>query len=533
MLQRLRRMGLLATVFVCAACGLVYELALITLGSYLVGNTASQAAIVLSVMVFAMGIGALMAKPLQKRPAFSFAMIELALALLGGLSVLILYAAFSWLHMYTVALVVVAFLIGLLVGAEIPLLMELLQRIRKQSAGSATSDLFAADYIGGLIGGLAFPFLLLPVFGQIRGAILVGAINAIAGLILIFAVFHADLRKMVKIGLGSVAITVTVVLALAYIHTDRFEAAARQALYAHPIVYSDDTSYQQIVLTESISSFGESDLRLFLNGDLQFSSIDEYRYHEALVHPAMDGTRDNVLVLGGGDGLGVREILRYDDVESVTLVDLDPAVTELASNFDPLVELNDGALNHPKVTVINEDAFNWLRANPERFDVIIADLPDPDKSATAKLYSVEFYALARQLLEPEGRISIQSGSPYFAPNSFWTIHATVIEAGFAPRPYWVSVPSFGDWGFLQADLSDEKPELSIDADEIDSPLQSMTEASLNAAMVLPPDRDFREKDPSTLMNPHILQHAQREWRSYLDSSSRINSRNFNHHALFL
>ncbi|QSB06482.1 polyamine aminopropyltransferase [Natronoglycomyces albus] len=513
-LQRLRRTGLLATVFVCAACGLVYELALITLGSYLVGNTASQAAIVLSVMVFAMGIGALMAKPLQSRPAVSFAVIELLLAFLGGTSVLILYAAFAWLHLYTVALVVVAFLIGLLVGAEIPLLMELLQRIRKQSAGSATADLFAADYIGGLLGGLAFPFLLLPMFGQIRGALLVGAINAIAGLVLVFTVFHADLRKLLKIGLGFAAITVTIVLTFAYVHTERFEAAARQALYAHPIVYSEHTAYQQIVVTESISPFGERDLRLFLNGDLQFSSVDEYRYHEALVHPAMDGPRDHVLVLGGGDGLGVREVLRYEDVESVTVVDLDPAVTALASTFAPLVALNEDSLSDPRVTVINEDAFNWLRDNPQRFDVIIADLPDPDQTSTAKLYSVEFYGLARQLLEPEGRISIQSGSPYFAPDSFWTIHATVVEADFAPKPYWVSVPSFGDWGFLLANLSGEAPELSLDETSLRDPLQSLTAQSLHAAAVFPPDRDFREREPSTLMNPHILQHAQREWRSY-------------------
>jgi spermidine synthase len=509
---RLARFGLLATAFAVSACGLVYELALITLGAYLVGNTAQQASIVLSVMVFAMGLGALAAKPLRRWPALSFAVVELALALLGGFSVMILYAAFAWTTLYSLPLVAVAAAIGLLIGAEIPLLMELLQRIREQAAGAAVADLNAADYLGGLIGGLAFPFVLLPFFGQIQGALIVGAVNAVAGVVLICVMFRADLSKTAKQLLTLVAAGAAVLLVAAFLYTEQFETNARQALYAAPIVYSEDSRYQQIVLTESASPFGERDLRLYLNGDLQFSSVDEYRYHEALVHPAMNGPHENVLVLGGGDGLAVREILRYPDVAAVTLVDLDGAVTDLARTFDDLVALNEDAMNDPRVEVVNEDAFTWLRQQTGVWDTIIVDMPDPDATETAKLYSTEFYALAGDRLNESGRMVVQSGSPYFAPNTYWTIGATLESAGYEPSPYWVSVPSFGDWGFHLVQADGDAPVLGLDTSV--GPFRSLTPELMAAAQVFPPDRDERDMEPSTLMRPIILELVESEWRHY-------------------
>ena len=509
---RLARFGLLATAFAVSACGLVYELALITLGAYLVGNTAKQASIVLAIMVFAMGLGALAAKPLRRWPALSFAAVELALALLGGFSVLLLYAAFAWTDLYSLPLVLVAAAIGLLIGAEIPLLMELLQRIREQAAGAAVADLNAADYLGGLLGGLAFPFVLLPFFGQIQGALLVGAVNAVAGVLLVWILFKDDLSKIAKQLLTLVAALTAVLLLAAFVYTDRFETAARQALYAAPIVYSEDSQYQQIVMTEAASPFGDQDLRLYLNGDLQFSSVDEYRYHEALVHPAMDGPHENVLVLGGGDGLAVREILRYPDVASVTLVDLDGAVTDLARGFDDLVALNEGAMNDPKVEVVNADAFTWLREQTGTWDTIIVDMPDPDATETAKLYSVEFYALATDHLNATGRMVVQSGSPYFAPKTFWTIASTLEAAGYEPSPYWVSVPSFGDWGFLLAQAGGAAPGLGLDTSV--GPFRSLTPELIEAAQVFPPDRARMDMEPSTLMHPVILDRVESEWRNY-------------------
>ncbi|NES26033.1 polyamine aminopropyltransferase [Micromonospora terminaliae] len=508
------RAAVLLAVFVCAACGLVYELALVALGSYLIGDAVGQASIVLGVMVFAMGVGALVAKPFQSRAAAAFAAIELTLALLGGLSVLGLYAAFAWLDLYGPALVGTAFVLGLLIGAEIPLLMVLLQRIRAQSAGSAVADLFAADYVGALLGGLAFPFLLMPVFGQLKGALVVGAVNAVAGLALVCTVFRADLGRRARVALGAGAAVVALCLGYAWVTAHDFEVTARQQLYRDPVVHAERSRYQEIVLTRSVREVGhtDTDLRLFLNGDLQFSSIDEYRYHESLVHPAMRGPHGNVLVLGAGDGLALREILKYPDVRQVTLVDLDPAVVRLARSEPQLRDLNHHSLADPRVRVLNVDAFGWLRSATERFDVVVADLPDPDETATAKLYTVEFYALIRPVLAPGGRLVVQSGSPYFAPRSYWSIERSIREAGFATVPYHVDVPSFGDWGFVLAAPGATPPALGLPADA--PPLRFLTPSVLAAAATFPADRARVDVPASTLLQPRVLEYARAEWRGY-------------------
>nr|WP_161927625.1 polyamine aminopropyltransferase [Gordonia crocea] len=506
--RRVARAALLAVVFVCAACGLVYELALVSLGSYLIGNTATQASIVLAVMVFAMGVGSLAAKPLQHRPVVWFAAVELTLALLGGLSVMALYAAFAYLSLYTAALVVVAFILGLLIGAEIPLLMVLLQRIRRQDAGSAVADLFAADYIGALLGGLAFPFLLLPVFGQLRGAIVVGLVNAVAGLLLVLVLFRRDLsrRGATAVGLGATAVIAILVAAFAYSTT--FEITARQALYRDPIVVAQQTKYQDIVMTASRTRGGEEDIRLFLNGDLQFASADEYRYHEALVHPVMAAHPRRVLILGAGDGLALREVLTYP-TESITLVELDPTMIELARTDPRLTRLNRGSMNDPRARVVAADAFHWLRHTDEKFDAVVVDMPDPDETATAKLYSTEFYALVSAHLAPGGTMAIQAGSPYFAPRSFWCIGATLADAGLQTLPYHVDVPSFGDWGFFLAARG--RPVLRVNPT---TTTRFLTDDELRAAAVFPRDRPPLAMPPSTLMDPRILRYAQGEWKQY-------------------
>lgn len=506
--SRTARVALLLVAFVCAACGLVYELSLVTLGSYLIGDTAAQASITLSVMVFAMGIGALAAKPLRRRAATAFLCVELALALLGGLSVLMLYAAYAWLDIYTAALIVAATVLGILVGAEIPLLMELLQRIRRQEPGSAVADLFAADYVGALLGGLAFPFLLLPAFGQIRGSLIVGVVNAAAGAVLVFVLFRDQMGRPARWVLTTLTLLVALVLGGSYLYADRFEATAQQALFAHPIVRHEQTRYQSIVLTESLSPFATSDVRLYLNGDLQFSSVDEYRYHEALVHPTLAGPRRTVLVLGGGDGLALREILRYPDVESVTLVELDPDMIRLARTEPRLLALNGDAFADPRVDVVNADAFGWLRESPRQFDAVLIDLPDPDQTSIAKLYTKEFYAMAADVLAPGGTMSVQSGSPFFAPRSFWCIAATMRAGGLRILPYHVDVPSFGDWGFVLA-TRDVEPALRLDPP---TPPRSIDAESLRAAAVFAPDRRDPGAPISTLMHPVIVDLELREWR---------------------
>jgi spermidine synthase len=505
----------LAAVFACAACGLVYELALVALGSYLIGDAVGQASVVLAVMVAAMGVGALLAKPWQVSAAVAFGVIELLLALLGGVSVLLLYAAFAWLDVYHPILVLVAAVLGILIGAEIPLLMVLLQDIRRQEAGSAVADLFAADYIGALVGGLAFPFLILPVFGLLRGALVVGAVNAIVGTVLLFTAFRRSLSTRARIGLGASALLVGVALSTVYVGSGPFEVTARQKLYRDPVVHAERSRYQEIVLTRAVPLPGINDrvpdLRLYLNGDLQFASVDEYRYHEALVHPVLAGARGRVLILGGGDGMAAREVLRYADVAGVTMVELDPAVVRLARSRADLATLNGHAFDDPRLRVVHADALDWLRHQSSTFDAVIVDLPDPDETATAKLYSVEFYTLVRAALAPGARVVVQAGSPYFAPRSYWCIDATLRAAGIATTAYHVDVPTFGDWGFLLGGVG-VAPSVALPADA--PPMRFLTPQVLNAALAFPADRPRLDLPPSTLLEPRIVGYARGEWAGY-------------------
>ncbi|MEI5526541.1 polyamine aminopropyltransferase [Streptomyces brasiliscabiei] len=468
------RFLVLAGVFVCAACGLVYELELVALASYLIGDSVTQASVVLSVMVFAMGIGSLAAKRLSPRAALGFGAIEAALALVGGCSALALYAAFAWTGDWggmwasgsRYLLVAFSLAIGLLIGAEVPLLMELIQRIRRQDAGGAVADLFAADYVGALVGGLAFPFLLLPWLGQLTGALLTGTVNALVGGALVLGLFRHDLSRRARWLLVITNLAVLGLLATAAVHVDDFERAARRAVYGKDVRVALQTGVQEVVLTGGRDG---RPLSLFLDGRLRISGHNEGRYHRALVHPAMNaGPHARVLVLGGGDGLAAREVLRHDGVRRVDVVEIDPGVVRLARTDPALSALNDHAYADDRIRVHTEDSFAWLRgAHPAQpYDVVISDLPDPGITASTKLYSQEFYGLAREVLAPDGRMVVHAGPVASRRQVFWTVDATVRATGLHTTPYRVTAADPGfvtgpdrtahtsraphDWGFVLA-----------------------------------------------------------------------------------
>jgi len=536
---RAARLLVLLAAFVCAACGLVYELELVALGSYLLGDSVTQASVVLSVMVFAMGVGSLLAKRFTRRPATSFALVESALALVGGLSVLALYGCFVWIGHYRAALVGIALLIGMLIGAEIPLLMTLIQRIRRQDAGRAVADLFAADYVGALIGGLAFPFLLLPLLGQATGALITGAVNAVAGAVVVLWLFPREPSRRVRVLLWGVCGTVLVVLAVAAALTGAFERAARHALYGAPIRFATQSRYQEIVLTgpaggpppprpvraaqvppprtaadgypspahplpAATSGPTLPALRMFLGGRLAVCGADEARYHASLVQPALAGPHGRVLVLGGGDGLAAAEALRTPDVENVTVVEIDPEVLRLARTDPVLARLNQHALADPRVHVVTADAFAWLRTaagTHQPYDVVVADLPDPDLDAGRKLYTEEFYGLVRRMLAPGGRLAVHAGS--VADSTYWDADDTLRSAGLRTLEY--SVPADrgcdgpADWGFILASVLPPVLRPSTDAaptpGSLDAPALRLAE-TLAAAR-----RPVREEAPSTLLHP--------------------------------
>ncbi|WP_418958248.1 polyamine aminopropyltransferase [Streptomyces tritici] len=469
------RYPVLAVVFVCAACGLVYELELVALASYLIGDSVTHASVVLSVMVFAMGVGSLLAKRLRCRAAVGFGLVEAGLALIGGCSALVLYAAFAWFGEARYVLVAFSLATGVLIGAEIPLLMALIQRAatsgddpapgggarervrgaRRRSAGGAddpagtVADLFAADYVGALVGGLAFPFLLLPWLGQLTGALVTGAVNAVAGGALVLWLFRRDLTRRTRALLLAVTVGVLALLATATVLVDDFERAARRAVYGEDVRVAVRTGLQEVVVTGA----PEGPSALFVAGRLRGGGAEERLHHEALVHPAMDGPRTRVLVLGGGDGLAAREVLKYPDVVSVTVVELDPGIVRLARVRPELTALNDGALRDPRVRVEIADPFRWLREEalrePGAYDVVVSDLPGPGAAASAKLYSEEFYGLAARVLAPGGRTAVHAGSPAERPAAYWTVDATLRAAGFTTRPYGAAVTG-PDCGYLLA-----------------------------------------------------------------------------------
>ncbi len=503
---------LLAAVAACAACGIIYELALLTLSASLDGGGIVATSLIVAGYIAALGAGALLVKPLLAHAAITFIAVEALLGIIGGLSAAALYVVFAFVDGSTWVLAASTALIGGLVGAEVPLLMTLLQRGRTApnkdpaaDAGRTLANLNAADYLGALLGGLVWPFLLLPQLGMIRGAAATGIINlAAAAIVSIFLLRHVVPTRQLVTALCALTAALGLLATLLARSAD-IETTSRQRLYADPIIAYRHTPYQEIVVTRR-----GNDMRLYLDGGLQFSTRDEYRYTESLVYPALGsghvGGARSVLVLGGGDGLAARELLRQPGVEKIVQVELDPAVIELARTT--MRDANAGALDNPRVTVVIDDAMTWLRSPhpdvspPAGFDAIIVDLPDPDTPVLGRLYSTEFYALAAHMLAPDGLMVVQAGSPYSTATAFWRTVSTIHAAGYAVAPYHVHVPTFGDWGFALAQRADAAPIPKMPADA--PRLRFLDQRVLEAATVFSGDIGPRTLDPSTLDNPRIV-----------------------------
>jgi spermidine synthase len=492
---------LLAAVAVCAACGLIYELVLLTLSASLVGGGITQTSLIVAGFVAALGAGALLVKPFLHRSAATFVAVEILLGVVGGLSAVTLYVSFSFYGTSTAVLLVATAVIGVLVGAEVPLLMTLLQAgrdgIDAEGSGRLLADLNAADYAGALLGGLLWPFLLLPLAGQVRGAALTGVVNLVAAAVVASLLLRRQMSSRARRAATAALLAAAALLGVLLVRASDIETTARQRLYDDPVVAAQRSGYQDIVVTERAG-----DVRLYLDGDLQFSSRDEHRYTESLVHPVLARDPERVLVLGGGDGLAAREVLRHPSVREVVQVELDPAVVRLARTR--LAALNDGALDDPRVRVVTDDAFRWLRTPAAAgFDAVVVDMPDPDTPVLGRLYSQEFYGLVSAALAPRGLVTVQAGSAYSTPAAFWRTIATLDAAGLAPVPYHVHVPSFGDWGFALAQAGTEPPELAMSASA--PPTRFLDGAVLDAAAVFPADRPRQDLAPSTLDRPLIVE----------------------------
>lgn len=449
--EQARARLLLFVVLVVATCGLIYELITATMASYLLGDSVTQFSLVIGVYLSAMGVGSWLSRFVIHRLPDRFVNVQLVIALVGGFSAPALFLGFSQLSSIRPLLFTILIVVGTMVGLEIPLLMRLMPG--REQLKDLVARVLAFDYIGALLASISFPLLLLPWLGLVRTSLLFGLFNSLVAL-WSARVFRAELvRPRTTIGQALVAVALT---GTCLLFGKQIEQFGERQLYDAPVIFSQKTAYQRLTITRL-----SDDIRLFIDGNLQFASIDEHRYHESLVHPAFaareqlaDSPARRALILGGGDGLALRELLRYPSLEHVDLVDLDPRMTELFRDMPILAELNHGALADPRVTIHNADAMIWLEQRRsgkagawQPWDVIVVDLPDPNNLSLGKLYTVPFYRLVRAVLADDGVAVVQSTSPHLSPNAYWCIIATLDAAELHPLPYHAHVPSFGDWGF--------------------------------------------------------------------------------------
>jgi spermidine synthase len=494
---------LILSVFVVASCGLAYELIAGALASYLLGDSILQFSTIIGCYLFAMGVGAHLSQYVRDEHVLArFVDIELAVGLVGGLSAALLFLTFAWAAApFRVLLYVIVFLVGAFVGMEVPLVMRALNA-RQTAFSELVSRVLTFDYLGALAVSLLFPLVLAPHLGLVRSGFLFGMLNIGVALWTIY-VFRAELSDLTGRTLRACA--VLAVLMFGFAGADRLTQWGEHGLFGDEIVYATSTPYQRLVITR-----WKDDLRLYINGNLQFSSRDEYRYHEALVHPALAALpwAKRVLVLGGGDGLALREILRYRQIKHVTLVDLDPAMTAAFKNRAELRQLNRDSFHDRRVTVVNADAAIWLQQQEgTMYDAVIVDFPDPSSFALGKLYSVPFYGLLKKHLAANGIIVVQSTSPFFAPHAYWTVDATLREVGLRTYPYHAYVPSFGEWGFILATPQlDYQPPTSYPL-----PMRFLNGQTTREMFAFPPDMPKLALPPNRLNTQSLVHEFEQDW----------------------
>jgi spermidine synthase len=506
-LQQKQSATLIYAAFIAGLCSIIYELLIATTVSYFMGDSVKFFSLTIGLYMAAMGLGSYISKFITDKLLQRFVIAEILLGLIGGISIPLLYFTYTTTSLFYPTYVLLTLCIGFLIGLEIPFLTRLMENY--QVLKSNIANILSFDYLGALIATIAFPFFLLPVLGIYQSSLLFGLINMSIAAVVLYS-YRKSLGKTAKrLQLLTAAMSLVILVMLMF--SSQALKHWDQMLYNGRIVHSEQTPYQKITLTKS-----KDDLRLYLNGVLQFSSVDEYRYHESLVIVPMtfaDKPIKRVLVLGAGDGLAVRELLKYPEIEQIVLVDLDAAMTQLAKNNPHLVDINLGSLDNKKVQVVIDDAFVFLEKNKQAFDLIINDLPDPNTIALSRLYSKQYYRLARANLTSGGIMVTQATSPFFVKPAFWSIAKTIEAAGFAyTYPYHTNVPSFGDWGFVLSTLHsiDLMPERPIENSLF------LTHESIPSLFVFEKDIQKIDVEINQIDKPVVLDYYLNSWRYFSD-----------------
>ena len=430
------KFSLLAT----GIAGVVAEYILATLASYFLPDATVQWTMIISIMLFSMGIGSRLSKYLVKHLLDTFVIIEFILSLLVSFSASIVFVSAGRTIYFGIIIYLLSIMIGLLIGMEIPLVTRINERYEELRLNIA--NVMSWDYIGSLFGGIFFVFIGMPYLGMDYTPFALGLLSFLVASVIVFRLGDSlKFKKTLKFAF----IIVLIIIGLGSYFSKEIIMFGEQKNYKDKIVHVSQSRYQKIVITQKEGFFW-----LFINGNQQLSSFDEWLYHEPLVHPAMQlsDVRKNILVMGGGDGCAVKEVLKYHEVKSITVIDLDSTMINLSKNHPALLSMNEGSFDNKKVTVHYQDAFLFDQHTDKKYDLIIVDLPDPRAIDINKLYTVQFYKKLYNLLTPSGVLITQAGSPYFATRAFYCIEKTFQAAGFKPLPLHNQVLTMGEWGWI-------------------------------------------------------------------------------------
>ncbi len=535
---------LAACMFASGACGIILEYIQATLASMILGNSFEQWAMVIGMMLFWMGFGSLIQAQIPKKfLIYAFIFVEILLAIAGGFSPTLTYISYGYTSHYILVLYFFVSFIGIMIGLEIPVIIRINNDFSKELSTNL-GNILSADYIGSLIGSLIYVFILLRFTPITEAAFLTAGINFSLAFITFIYFTKAGLIKKTFFIPAIMVVTFCAVF-YGYLNNRQWNIKIEQPLYDDPIILSRTTQYQHIAITH-YKPFNE--VRLFLNGNLQFCSIDEMRYHEPMVHPVMNlvPVKARVLILGGGDGCVLREVLKYKEVKEVLLVDLDPGMTKLAKTHPILKEINNNAFKDSRlvtitgkgitpginrelyietrnknsrtkesitqklarVKVMNVDADKFLNSVPGFWDVIIIDMPDPSTPELTKLYSKAFYKKVKQHLSQHGMVVVQATSPYLAKESFLCIGRTIKSAQFSILPFHENVPSFGDWGWYLAwhpNIKREKIVEKIETLTIKVPTKFITASGFKSELVFGKNElETKNRQINTILHPALL-----------------------------
>ncbi len=497
-----KEIALLFGTFLIAISGLVYELLEGTLSSYLLGDSVYHFSLVIGLFVSSMGIGAWLSRFVNKSLEDTFIKLQLSISLLGGFSTLILFFSFAYIRNYDAFLYLITISLGSMLGLEIPLIIRILKE--SFSLKSNISNVFTVDYIGALFASLLFPLVLVPKLGLMQTSFLFGMINLFVGF-MAWYIFRNILSRRYIIYF----FVIFLALVVGFIKSNRLTSLIESSLYKNSIIYSKQTPYQKLIITSYRGRF-----QFYINGAIQFDTIDEYRYHESLVHPIMINAKyhNNILVIGGGDGLAVREILKYKDVKKITLVDLDPAVTTLFKTHPLLNRLNNHSLEDKRVNIVNQDAWKFIEKSNELYDIIIIDLPDPNSISLSRLYSKTFYYLLKTHLSRGGAMVTQASSPLYTREAFWSIAKTIKSTNLHTLPYHTYIPTFGEWGFIMA----SKFPIKFNSQKLPKNLKYIDKNLISNISIFPKDIDKIEVEENSLSRHRLIEYYNSGWKVWYE-----------------